>query len=62
MSVTHAEAVQRLRKAGVPVTAARINLWRNKDGKLWGWDGHVRGYFSHKIVEIIWPDESLNEN
>lgn len=53
-SVTKAEAVRRLRAAGLIHEADELEAWRDTNGKNWGWDGWVRGAHP-QAVSVIWP-------
>lgn len=55
--VTHEIAVQRLRAAGADHVADKLASFRSVDGDFKGWDGHLRGKFSKRIVAIVWPEE-----
>lgn len=53
-SVTKDEAVGRLRAAGHKSAADRLNEWRDKNGKNYGWDGYIRRA-EPTLVRIVWP-------
>lgn len=55
--VTHEIAVERLRAAGAHAVADKLSAFRSAHDDLKGWDGHVRGNYSKRIVAIIWPEE-----
>jgi hypothetical protein len=55
--VSHKRAVERLRAAGADQVADKVAAFCNADGGLGGWDGWIRGSFSQRIVNIVWPEE-----
>ena len=51
--VTKDEAIRRLIEAGHSNVASLLDQWRDKNGRNWVWDGHVRKWIP-KFVPIIW--------